>query len=91
MLIIGSGFTTACRSSTIHHPMPPRGGWSTEFDAWTPERFAVGDLDALIDFRAKASRMPYADPTIEYFSPLFVFREPRVIRSKYHGRSSTGV
>ncbi len=31
-------------------------GWSREFDGWAAERFAAGDLDALIDFRAKAPR-----------------------------------
>lgn len=39
---------------------------------WTKERFAAGDVDALADFRAKAPGMPYAHPTIEHFSPLFV-------------------
>ena len=36
------------------------------------ERMASGDVDALIDFRAKAPGMPYAHPTIEHFAPLFV-------------------
>ena len=31
-----------------------------------------GDVDALIDFRHQAPGMPYAHPTIEHFSPLFV-------------------
>ncbi|GAA3187699.1 hypothetical protein GCM10020255_085180 [Rhodococcus baikonurensis] len=36
------------------------------------ERFAAGDVDSLIDFRAQAPGMPYAHPTIEHFAPLFV-------------------
>jgi 4,5-DOPA dioxygenase extradiol len=73
VLIIGSGFTT--------HGLPflddPSPGavapdWSTEFDAWARERFAAGDVDALVDFRHQAPGMPYAHPTIEHFSPLFV-------------------
>jgi 4,5-DOPA dioxygenase extradiol len=43
-----------------------------EFDAWVRERMAAGDVDALIDFRARAPGMPYAHPTIEHFAPLFV-------------------
>ena len=35
----------------------------------------------LIDFRAKAPGMPYAHPTIEHFSPLFVALAPRAIRA----------
>ena len=50
--------------------VPP--DWSTEFDAWARERFDAGDVDALIDFRNQAPGMPYAHPTIEHFSPLFV-------------------
>jgi 4,5-DOPA dioxygenase extradiol len=73
VLIIGSGFTT--------HGLPyltdpasdaDAPDWSREFDAWAAERFAAGDLDALLDFRAKAPGMPYAHPTIEHFAPLFV-------------------
>ncbi|AZG45098.1 4,5-DOPA dioxygenase extradiol [Gordonia insulae] len=73
VLIIGSGFTT--------HGLPyltdPRAdatppGWSKEFDAWAHERFAAGDVESLIDFRNRAPGMPYAHPTIEHFSPLFV-------------------
>jgi 4,5-DOPA dioxygenase extradiol len=29
-------------------------------------------VDSLIDFRHQAPGMPYAHPTIEHFSPLFV-------------------
>lgn len=73
VLIIGSGFTTH-GLPFLDDPSPGADppGWSTEFDAWAHERFDAGDVDALIDFRAKAPGMPYAHPTIEHFSPLFV-------------------
>jgi 4,5-DOPA dioxygenase extradiol len=45
--------------------------WSSEFDAWVAEALASGDLDALADFR-RAPGMPYAHPTVEHFTPLFV-------------------
>jgi 4,5-DOPA dioxygenase extradiol len=73
VLIVGSGFTThGLPFLTDPAPDAPAPGWSREFDAWAAERFADGDLDALIDFRAKAPGMPYAHPTIEHFAPLFV-------------------
>jgi 4,5-DOPA dioxygenase extradiol len=73
VLIIGSGFTThglPFLDDPSPGAVPP--DWSTEFDAWARERFAAGDFDALIDFRHRAPGMPYAHPTIEHFSPLFV-------------------
>ena len=73
MLIIGSGFTThglPFLDDSSPDAVPP--DWSTEFDAWARERFAAGDVDALIDFVHRAPGMPYAHPTIEHFSPLFV-------------------
>ncbi len=73
VLIIGSGFTThglAFLDDPSPDAVPP--DWSTEFDAWAHDHLAAGDLDSLIDFRAKAPGMPYAHPTIEHFSPLFI-------------------
>jgi 4,5-DOPA dioxygenase extradiol len=73
VLVIGSGFTThGLPYLTDHTPAADAPGWSREFDAWAAERLAAGDLDALVDFRAKAPGMPYAHPTIEHFAPLFV-------------------
>ena len=73
VLIIGSGFTThglPFLEDWSTDAVPP--DWSTEFDAWAAERLAAGDVDALIDFRHRAPGMPYAHPTIEHWSPLFV-------------------
>jgi len=49
--------------------VPP--GWSAEFDHWAAEALARGDVDALARFR-EATGMPYAHPTVEHFTPLFV-------------------
>lgn len=72
--IIGSGFWT--------HGLPFLGAdniasgvvpaWSSDFDQWAAEALAEGDIDALSDYAAKAPGMPYAHPTVEHFSPLFV-------------------
>ena len=47
-------------------------GWSREFDAWAAEALARGDVDELASYRTKAPGMPYAHPTVEHFTPLFV-------------------
>ena len=47
-------------------------GWSRDFDAWAAEALARGDVDTLADFRAARPGMPYAHPTVEHYTPLFV-------------------
>jgi 4,5-DOPA dioxygenase extradiol len=46
--------------------------WSSEFDAWASEALANGDVDALANFKELAPGMPYAHPTVEHFTPLFI-------------------
>jgi 4,5-DOPA dioxygenase extradiol len=74
VLVIGSGFTThglpfLSRSDWLGQTLP---GWSTDFDAWAAEQLARGDVDALSDYQRRAPGMPYAHPTVEHFTPLFV-------------------
>ena len=73
MLIIGSGFLTHglpfLREFRIDAAAP---GWSTEFDAWAAEALARGDVDELASYRSKAPGMPYAHPTVEHYTPLFI-------------------
>lgn len=73
VLIIGSGFLTHglpfLKDFSIDAAAP---GWSREFDAWAGEAMARGDIDALADFKHQAPGMPYAHPTVEHYSPLFV-------------------
>jgi 4,5-DOPA dioxygenase extradiol len=73
VLIVGSGFMTHglpfLRDWRIDADPP---GWSREFDAWSAEALARGDVDTLMDFRATAPGMPYAHPTVEHLAPLFV-------------------
>ena len=33
---------------------------------------ARGDVDTLADYKSKAPGMPYAHPTVEHYTPLFV-------------------
>lgn len=72
VLIVGSGYMT--------HGLPfidwsrPENvpGWSSDFDTWAAEALGRGDVDELAGFRDKAPGMPYAHPTVEHFTPLFV-------------------
>ena len=73
VLIIGSGFMTHglpfLRDWRIDAQAP---GWSSDFDTWAAESLANGDIDTLANFKSKAPGMPYAHPTVEHFTPLFV-------------------
>jgi len=73
VLIIGSGFLT--------HGLPfltewridaAAPGWSKDFDTWAGEALARGDVDALASYKSLAPGMPYAHPTVEHYTPLFV-------------------
>ncbi len=67
VLIAGSGFLThnmrALRESTTP-------AWAEEFDAWTADAVARGDVDALVDFETKAPAARLAHPREEHFAPL---------------------
>ena len=73
ILIVGSGFMTHglpyLREFRIDAEAP---GWSKEFDIWTHEMLQRGDVDSLINYKTLAPGMPYAHPTVEHFTPLFV-------------------
>jgi 4,5-DOPA dioxygenase extradiol len=73
VLIVGSGFLTHglpfLTSWSIDADAP---GWSADFDAWAGEALARGDVDTLANYRTRAPGMPYAHPTVEHYSPLFV-------------------
>lgn len=74
VLIIGSGFMTHglpfMTSRMVEGLEVP--SWSTDFDAWANEALTSGRLDTLMSFRSEAPGMPYAHPTVEHFTPLFV-------------------
>ena len=73
VLIIGSGFMTHglpyIRDWSMDAVAPT---WSSEFDAWAAEALARGDVDTLANFKTLAPGMPYAHPTVEHFTPLFI-------------------
>ena len=73
VLIIGSGFLTHglpfLTEFRIDAAAP---GWSQDFDTWAGEALARGDVDALASYQSQAPGMPYAHPTVEHYTPLFV-------------------
>jgi 4,5-DOPA dioxygenase extradiol len=74
VLVVGSGFMThglpfLTREMWSSGAVP---GWSADFDTWAAEALARGDVDELAGFRHRAPGMPYAHPTVEHFTPLFV-------------------
>jgi 4,5-DOPA dioxygenase extradiol len=73
VLIIGSGFLTHglpfLTEWRIDASVP---AWSADFDAWAGEAMARGDVDALASYKTQAPGMPFAHPTVEHYTPLFV-------------------
>jgi 4,5-DOPA dioxygenase extradiol len=73
-LIVGSGFTT--HNLRWFNPNAgsdaPAPAASKEFDAWARETMASADVDAILDFLAKAPSAHEAHPRTEHFAPLFV-------------------
>jgi len=73
VLIVGSGFLTHglpfLRDFRIDATAP---SWSVEFDRWAQEAIARNDIDTLMNFKELAPGMPYAHPTVEHLSPIFV-------------------
>ena len=59
VLIIGSGFMTHGLPFVQWHRPDAVPGWSAAFDDWAA-------------FREHAPGMPYAHPTVEHFTPIFV-------------------
>jgi 4,5-DOPA dioxygenase extradiol len=73
-LVIGSGFMThglpfLTRAAFEGHAVP---SWSADFDHWAADALARGDVDTLAAYRDKAPGLPYAHPTVEHYTPLFV-------------------
>jgi 4,5-DOPA dioxygenase extradiol len=74
VLIIGSGFMThglpyLTREAFTGNVVPT---WSSDFDHWAAEALARGDVDSLADYRSRAPGLPYAHPTVEHYTPLFI-------------------
>ena len=74
VLVVGSGHMThglpfLTREMLTENKVP---GWSADFDAWAADALARGDVAELARYRSVAPGLPYAHPTVEHFTPLFV-------------------
>jgi 4,5-DOPA dioxygenase extradiol len=72
ILIVGSGFLTHNLRSMDFRPEAPVAAWAKEFDAWTADVLTRRDVDALLDYRARAPGVRQALPTHEHFVPVVV-------------------
>ena len=69
VLVFGSGFLTHNMRYAFRPGIPP---WAREFDAWAEGALSRFDVDALIDFQARAPEAEMALPTWEHYAPLLV-------------------
>jgi 4,5-DOPA dioxygenase extradiol len=72
VLIAGSGFLTHNMRAIDFEGRSPPPAWASEFDGWSREALARRDVDALIDYRARAPGVRHALPTHEHFVPVLV-------------------
>lgn len=72
VLVVGSGFLTHGLPFLQWGDLDAVPTWSAEFDAWAADALARGDVDELAAYRDRAPGMPYAHPTVEHFTPLFL-------------------
>jgi 4,5-DOPA dioxygenase extradiol len=72
VLVIGSGYMTHGLPFIDWNNLDKVPGWSSDFDSWAADALTRGDVDELAAFRTRAPGMPYAHPTVEHFTPLFV-------------------
>lgn len=71
VLVVGSGSMT----HNLYEFSGPRDDvdpYVTAFAGWVRDAIARGDLDALLDFHARAPSAGRAHPTVEHIMPLFV-------------------
>ena len=76
VLILGSGNIThnladALADMRSGTPNPPIPEWAAAFDEWVAARVAVGDVEALVDYRQQAPHAIAAHPRDDHFLPLF--------------------
>jgi 4,5-DOPA dioxygenase extradiol len=69
VLIFGSGFLTHNMRFAFQPGIPT---WAREFDLWVEDALLRLDVDALVDFQARAPAVEMALPTWEHYAPLLV-------------------
>lgn len=69
VLIFGSGFLTHNMRYAFRPGTPE---WAREFDSWAEDVLLRFDIDALVDFQARAPGVRMALPTWEHYAPVLV-------------------
>jgi len=69
VLIFGSGFLTHNMKYAFRPGIP---AWAKDFDGWAADALSRFDVDALLDFRARAPGAGTALPTWEHYAPVLV-------------------
>jgi 4,5-DOPA dioxygenase extradiol len=69
VLVFGSGFLTHNMRYAFRPGIPQ---WAKEFDAWVADALSRFDVDALLDFQARAPAAKLALPTWEHYAPVLV-------------------
>jgi 4,5-DOPA dioxygenase extradiol len=69
VLVFGSGFITHNMRHAFRPGIP---AWAKDFDAWVADALERFDVDALLDFQARAPAPEMALPTWEHYAPLLV-------------------
>jgi 4,5-DOPA dioxygenase extradiol len=70
-VLASGGLVHNLRAIDFEERTPPP-TWATDFEAWARGALDAGDVDALVDYRAKAPALAMAHPTHEHFLPLLV-------------------
>ncbi len=69
VLIFGSGFLTHNMKFAFR---PGVTSWAREFDLWVEDALLRFDVDALVNFQARAPAVEMALPTWEHYAPILV-------------------
>jgi len=73
VLVVGSGgFVHNLGELDWRHADAPLMPWAGEFAQWMREKLEAHDIDALVDWHARAPHAQRAHPTVEHLMPLFV-------------------
>jgi 4,5-DOPA dioxygenase extradiol len=70
VLLVGSGFLTHNLGAADLRGRSPAPLWAKEFDEWAADALSRRDVDALLDYRARAPGVDLALPTHEHFVPV---------------------
>jgi 4,5-DOPA dioxygenase extradiol len=72
VLVLGSGNVTHNLGQLARSPGAATPAWAREFDEWCAAALLRRDLDAFLDWTAKAPAARWAHPSAEHFTPLLV-------------------